>query len=83
MADKIVYLDKVKVRDSALPKVNKGTADDFNEIKAVVNSHADEIDTKVDATDVDNAIAEPRTDITFIPKTAPTWRVKVMVRFRY
>jgi len=73
MADKIVYLDKVKVRDSVLPKVNKGTADDFNEIKAVVNSHADEIDTKVDATDVANAIAEPRTDITFIPKTAPTY----------
>jgi len=45
MANKIVYLDKVKVRDSVLPKVNKGTADDFNEIKAVVNSHADEIDT--------------------------------------
>lgn len=31
------------------------------------------LDTKVDATDVANAIAEPRTDITFIPKTEPTY----------
>ena len=48
MADKITFEDKEKVRDSVLPTKNKGTADDFNEIKAVVNSHADDIDGKQD-----------------------------------
>ena len=48
MADKITFEDKEKVRDSVLPTKNKGTADDFNEIKAVVNSHADDIDSKQD-----------------------------------
>lgn len=46
MADKITFEDKEKVRDSVLPNKNKGTADDFNEIKAVVNSHADDIEGK-------------------------------------
>ena len=52
MANKILFNNKIKVRDSALPTENKGTADDFNEIKAVVNSHADDIDAN--ASDIAN-----------------------------
>tara|TARA_R110000803_G_scaffold69859_1_gene132446 strand:+ start:4798 stop:6396 length:1599 start_codon:yes stop_codon:yes gene_type:complete len=43
-SDKIIYSDKVDATISALPLVNKVIAGDMNEIKTVVNAHADEID---------------------------------------
>lgn len=44
MASKITYDDKVSLTTSALPKANKCTDDDLNEIKQVVNNNADELD---------------------------------------
>ena len=44
MANKITYDDKVSLTTSALPRTNKCTDDDLNEIKQVVNNNADEID---------------------------------------
>lgn len=45
MSSKITYDDKVSLTTSPLPRVNKCTADDLNEIKTVVNSNADEINS--------------------------------------
>lgn len=36
---KITYEDKINTKTSALPRRNKATADDFNEIKEVVNAN--------------------------------------------
>lgn len=36
---KITYDDKVNLKTSSLPRQNKATADDFNEIKQVVNTN--------------------------------------------
>lgn len=36
----ITYEDKINTKTSALPRRNKATADDFNEIKNVVNNNA-------------------------------------------
>jgi hypothetical protein len=44
MASKITYDDKVSLTTSALPRANKCTDDDLNEIKQVVNDNADELD---------------------------------------
>ena len=41
MAEKITYDDKVSLTTSPLPRTNKCTAEDLNEIKNVVNSNAD------------------------------------------
>lgn len=40
---KITFLDKVSTIVSSLPRINRITADDVNEIKAVVNANADGI----------------------------------------
>lgn len=40
---KITYDDKVNLKTSSLPRQNKATADDFNEIKEVVNHNASEL----------------------------------------
>ena len=44
MANKITYDDKISLTTSALPRANKCTDDDLNEIKQVVNDNADELD---------------------------------------
>ena len=44
MADKITFDDKVSLTTSALPRANKCTDNDLNEIKQVVNDNADELD---------------------------------------
>lgn len=44
MADKITFDDKVSLTTSALPRANKCTDADLNEIKQVVNANADELD---------------------------------------
>lgn len=44
MASKITYDNKISLTTSALPKANKCTDDDLNEIKQVVNDNADELD---------------------------------------
>lgn len=44
MADKITFDDKVSLTTSALPRANKCTDDDLNEIKQVINANADELD---------------------------------------
>lgn len=41
MAEKITYDDKISLTTSPLPRTNKCTAEDLNEIKNVVNSNAD------------------------------------------
>lgn len=43
MASKITYDDKISLTTSALPRANKCTDTDLNEIKQVVNDNADEI----------------------------------------
>ena len=43
-SSKIVWSDKVDAKTGALPRINKVIADDMNEVKTVVNAHADEID---------------------------------------
>lgn len=43
MANKILYEDKETFQVSPLDEINKATADNFNEIKDVVNFNADEI----------------------------------------
>lgn len=44
MASKITYDDKISLTTSALPRANKCTDDDLNEIKQVVNDNADKLD---------------------------------------
>lgn len=44
MADKITFDDKVSLTTSPLPRANKCTAEDLNEIKSVVNDNADKLD---------------------------------------
>lgn len=44
MASKITYDDKISLTTSALPRANKCTDDDLNEIKQVVNDNADSLD---------------------------------------
>lgn len=44
MASKITYDDKISLTKSALPRANKCTDDDLNEIKRVVNDNADSLD---------------------------------------
>lgn len=44
MASKITYDDKISLTTSELPRANKCTDDDLNEIKQVVNDNADELD---------------------------------------
>lgn len=44
MASKITYDDKVSLTTSALPRANKCTDADLNEIKEVVNNNADELE---------------------------------------
>ena len=44
-SSKITFADKVSSIISSLPIINRIRADDVNEIKQVVNSHADDIDT--------------------------------------
>lgn len=43
MADKITFDDKVSLTTNSLPRANKCTDDDLNEIKEVVNNNADEL----------------------------------------
>ena len=43
MASKITYDNKISLTTSALPRANKCTDDDLNEIKQVVNDNADEL----------------------------------------
>tara|TARA_R110000796_G_scaffold60642_9_gene140334 strand:- start:19924 stop:21744 length:1821 start_codon:yes stop_codon:yes gene_type:complete len=43
-SSKIIWSDKVDAKTGALPRINKVIADDMNEVKTVVNAHADEID---------------------------------------
>jgi hypothetical protein len=40
---KILYDDKVKVKESGLPEINTGSADNFNEIKNAINDNDDRI----------------------------------------
>lgn len=44
MAEHITYDDKVSLTTSSLPRANKCTDADLNEIKEVVNENADELD---------------------------------------
>lgn len=44
MASKITYDDKISLTTSELPRANKCTDDDLNEIKQVVNNNADKLD---------------------------------------
>ena len=44
-SNKISFTDKVSTIISLLPIINRIRAEDINEIKSVVNSHADDIDT--------------------------------------
>jgi hypothetical protein len=44
---KINYDDKVSLTSSPLPRANKCTADDLNEIKQVVNENADEFEEEI------------------------------------
>lgn len=44
MASKITYDDKISLTTSALPRANKCTDTDLNEIKRVVNDNADSLD---------------------------------------
>ena len=44
MASTITYDDKISLTTSELPRANKCTDDDLNEIKQVVNDNADELD---------------------------------------
>lgn len=44
MASKITYDDKISLTTSELPRANKCTDDDLNEIKQVVNDNADKLD---------------------------------------
>jgi len=47
MVDKITYENKEVLRnDETIPSKNKVTANDLNQIKEVVNSHAEILDTK-------------------------------------
>lgn len=41
----ITYEDKVKLKDNPVAEKNKGTAENFNEIKSVVNENAELLDT--------------------------------------
>lgn len=52
MATKITYTDKVKTVDLPNPAVEKFRADDANEVKAVVNSNADELNS-LDGTNIE------------------------------
>lgn len=45
MAERITFDDKISLTTSQLPRVNKCTDTDLNEIKNVVNSHAEDIET--------------------------------------
>jgi len=64
MATKITYTDKVKSVDIPNPAVEKFRADDANEIKVVVNSHADDIDTiNLDVAAVESDIINIESDI--------------------
>ena len=47
MASKITYTSKVDRRTTTIAPINKVTAADLNEVKTVVNSHADELETLV------------------------------------
>lgn len=63
MADKILYTNKEElIDDESIPLKNKVTADDMNEIKEVVNSHADDIETleteKADRTEIPTDLSE-------------------------
>lgn len=63
-ADKISFVDKETFQTSPLAEKNKATAGNYNEIKTVVNSHADDIDMlleKVEPTSI--AISDEVTDI--------------------
>ena len=61
---KITYDDKISLTTSALPRANKCTDTDLNEIKQVVNNNADELDTNTSnieelqqqITDLENSI---------------------------
>ena len=49
MVDKITYEDKELLQnDESIPRKNKVTAKDLNEIKEVVNNHAENMNTKQD-----------------------------------
>ena len=61
MADKITFDDKVSLTTSALPRANKCTDDDLNEIKQVVNNNADETDENTSAIGVLNEKMEGTT----------------------
>jgi len=64
MATKITYTDKVKSVDIPNPAEEKFRADDANEIKVVVNSHADDIDTiNLDVATVESDIINIESDI--------------------
>lgn len=52
MSSKITYDDKVSLSTSPLPRANKCTDDDLNEIKQVVNDNADELSENT--TNIDN-----------------------------
>ena len=64
MATKITYTDKVKTVDLPNPAVEKFRADDANEVKTVVNSHADDIDQiNLDVAAVESDIVNIESDI--------------------
>lgn len=56
---KIEYDDKTSLTTSPLPRANKYTAEDLNEIKEVVNTNADELDTNTNnITDIQQALTD-------------------------
>lgn len=56
---KIEYDDKTSLTTSPLPRANKCTAEDLNEIKEVVNTNADELDTNTNnITDIQQALTD-------------------------
>lgn len=73
MATKITYTDKVKTVDLPNPAVEIFRAVDANELKTVVNSHADDIDTiNLDVAAVESDITTIQDDITNIDSSIIT-----------
>jgi len=68
-ASKITYGDKSQAQVSGFPANQTNSFNDANELKTVVNAHADDIDT-INA----GAIINPVATIDFAPAAAPTYQ---------
>lgn len=73
MASKITYDDKVSLTTSALPRANKCTDDDLNEIKEAVNNNADETDANTTGIENLQQIIEDKSTYSTTEKQIGTW----------